>query len=110
MRRTACFSCFVLLLAPWAVGCGKQSDGASHPASGTAEKSAKARPKSSGGSEVRTEMKGVDFRIDPSVVMEIRWLRGALVPTHKGSPPSFNDPGSFQVRSIRERSRSPRKP
>lgn len=48
--------------------------------------------------EVRTEMKGVDFRIDPELVLEVRHLRGALEPTHTGKPPWFDDPGSFTVR------------
>ena len=44
---------------------------------------------------VRTEMKGIDFRIDPEVVLEIRWLRGSLIPTHEGQAPWFDDPHSF---------------
>jgi len=51
-----------------------------------------------GRGEVRTEMKGVDFRIDPDLVLEVRHLRGALEPTHPGKPPWFDDPGSFAVR------------
>jgi hypothetical protein len=48
--------------------------------------------------DVRTEMKGVNFRIDPELVLEVRHLRGALEPTHPGKPPWFDDPGSFMVR------------
>jgi hypothetical protein len=44
---------------------------------------------------VRTEMNGIDFRIDPEVVLEIRWLRGSLIPTKEGQAPWFDDPGSF---------------
>ena len=44
---------------------------------------------------VRTEMKGIDFRIDSEVVLEIRWLRGSLIPTHQGQAPWFDDPNSF---------------
>jgi hypothetical protein len=51
-----------------------------------------------GHGEVRTEMKGVDFRIDPELVLEVRHLRGALEPTHAGKPPWFDDPGSFTLR------------
>ncbi|HVR97250.1 MAG TPA: hypothetical protein VMW27_11590 [Thermoanaerobaculia bacterium] len=40
-------------------------------------------------------MKNVIFRIDPEVTLEIRHLRGELVPTHEGEPPWFDDPGSF---------------
>jgi hypothetical protein len=55
-------------------------------------------PAAHGRGEVRTEMKGVDFRIDPELVLEVRHLRGALEPTHAGKPPWFDDPGSFTVR------------
>jgi hypothetical protein len=47
--------------------------------------------------KVRTEMKGVDLRIDPAIVMEVRQLHGALVPTQEGKPPWFDDPNSFFV-------------
>jgi hypothetical protein len=43
-------------------------------------------------------MRGVNFRIDPQVVLEVRHLRGALEPTHEGKPPWFDDPGSFVLR------------
>jgi len=43
-------------------------------------------------------MRGVDFRIDPQVVLEVRELHGALEPTREGKPPWFDDPGSFAVR------------
>jgi hypothetical protein len=46
---------------------------------------------------VRAEMKGVDLRVDPSIVMEVRQLHGALVPTREGKPPWFDDPNSFLV-------------
>jgi hypothetical protein len=55
-----------------------------------------AKPRNRG--EVRTEMKGVDFRIDPDLVLEVRHLRGALEPTHPGKPPWFDEPDSFGVR------------
>jgi hypothetical protein len=54
--------------------------------------------RSQGRGEVRTEMKGVNFRIDPELVLEVRHLRGALEPTQKGKPPWFDNPGSFTVR------------
>jgi hypothetical protein len=78
--RSTC--CFLLMLAlPGTMG--------------TAQ-SPKARPHGRG--DVQTEMKGVDFRIDPELVLEVRRLRGALEPTHAGKPPWFDDPGSFTVR------------
>ncbi|HEY3570395.1 MAG TPA: hypothetical protein VGP73_20865 [Thermoanaerobaculia bacterium] len=55
-------------------------------------------PPAHGRGEVRTEMRGVDFRIDPDLVLEVRHLRGALEPTRPGKPPWFDDPGSFTVR------------
>jgi hypothetical protein len=47
--------------------------------------------------KVRAEMKGVDLRVEPSIVMEVRRLHGALVPTQEGKPPWFDDPSSFLV-------------
>jgi hypothetical protein len=46
---------------------------------------------------VCTEMAGVDLRIDPEVVLEVRSLRGTLQPTREGEPPWFDDPESFAV-------------
>jgi hypothetical protein len=46
-------------------------------------------------------MKNVSFRIDPQVTLEIRHLRGELIPTQEGEAPWFDDPGSF-VLSIDE--------
>lgn len=43
-------------------------------------------------------MRGVNFRIDPQVVLEVRHLHGALEPLQKGKPPWFDDPGSFALR------------
>jgi len=42
-------------------------------------------------------MRRVDFRIDSSVVLHIRWLRGSLQPTAPASPPYFDDPSSFTL-------------
>src|SRR5215203_4957569 len=97
MRQTTRLLCVVFLLGPAVAGCGNRDGGAGRPTSGTAGRTARTRPKSSGGS-VRTEMQGVDFRVDPSVVMEIRWLHGELVPTREGQSPWFDDPSSFTVK------------
>jgi hypothetical protein len=83
----------VLLLAPLA--CAKRGGSTPDPPGGP-ENAAKPRPSGSG--EVHTQMRGVDFRIDPQVVLEVRDLHGALEPTHEGKPPWFDDPGSFAVR------------
>lgn len=48
-------------------------------------------------SPVETEMKNVDFRIDQSIVLRIRDLRGHLASTEKGKPPTFDDKRSFSV-------------
>jgi hypothetical protein len=85
---------FVLLLA--LAGCGGQKapDPSAAPPPGEAQ--ASHAPRSGG--KVRAEMKEVHFVIDPSVVLEIRSLHGELVSTHKGDPPWFDDPSSFQVK------------
>jgi hypothetical protein len=45
---------------------------------------------------VEGEMKGVLYHVDDRVVLEIRYLRGALLPT-KDAPPWFDDPQSFTL-------------
>jgi hypothetical protein len=78
-NRVRCVWCLLLMLAiPGTAG---------RPAARTPEHG-----------EVRTEMRGVDFRIDPELVLEVRHLRGALEPTRADKPPWFDDPGSFTVR------------
>ena len=57
-----------------------------------------ARGQPHSGGAVLTEMKGVDFRIDPSVVLEVHYLRGALEPTHEDKSVWFDDPSSFRLR------------
>ena len=81
-----------LLILPLA--CAKQGGPPSDPPA--PEAAAKARPRGTG--EVHTQMRGVDFRIDPQTVLEVRELHGALEPTREGKPPWFDDPGSFAVR------------
>lgn len=46
---------------------------------------------------VRAEMRGVLFRIDPEVALEIRALAGSLVPTQEGEAPYFDDPTTFAL-------------
>jgi len=93
MRRMILFSCFLLPLGLALSGCGGKNADASRPLPATAHPS---DPHSGGA--VRAEMKGVDLRIDPSTVMEVRWLHGELLPTHEGKPPWFDDPSTFQVK------------
>ena len=93
MRRSTCFSCIFLLAGLTAAGCGGGSADTSRAVPPTPH------PKEPGsGGTVRAEMKGVNLRIDPSTVMEVRWLRGELVPTQEGKPPWFDDPSTFQVK------------
>jgi hypothetical protein len=99
VRREIPVSGVVLLLGLTVWGCGGSPGKGQAPASnGLAAGPAQARParKASGG-KVRTEMKGVNLWIDPSVVLQVRSLRGALVSTHEGDPPWFDDQSSFLV-------------
>ena len=43
-------------------------------------------------------MKGVYLMVDPEIVLEVRCLRGKLVPTREGNIPWFDDPSSFVVK------------
>ena len=45
---------------------------------------------------VEAEMRHVLYRVDDQVVLQIEYLRGALLPTSK-SPPWFDDPASFRI-------------
>lgn len=47
---------------------------------------------------VEAELRNVDFHIDPGAVLQIRQLRGQLLATGKGSPPSFDNRNSFTIR------------
>jgi hypothetical protein len=44
---------------------------------------------------VQVQMEHVDFHVDQTAVLHIRYLRGELLPTSQGSPPYFDDKGSF---------------
>lgn len=88
----------LLALGPLACG-GEDEDG--HRA-GPDE----ARPTSPAGSgsageetagAVRAEIRGVHLRVANGVVLEVRALRGALVPVEEGAFPVFDDPESFTV-------------
>ena len=47
---------------------------------------------------VQAAMRNVNYRVDPDVVMRIRYLIGFLVPTHEDSMPVFDRPESFNIR------------
>lgn len=83
-----------LVAAVLHTGCGRgrSAPDRSVPAPSRAETAASATP---GGPTVNVEMRNVDFRVDPFVVLRIRRLVGALVSTRPGSPPVFDDKTSF---------------
>ena len=94
MQRTIRLAGILLLLASTAAGC-RDSSGHSSPApAGSTGVAAQRQPGGSGG-KVQAQMKGVDFRIDPAVVLEIRNLRGELIPTREGRAPWFDEPATF---------------
>ena len=43
-------------------------------------------------------MRNVDYHVDPDIVLQIRYLKGALVPERKGEPPVFEDGRSYSMR------------
>jgi hypothetical protein len=95
MRWGARLSCLLLLILAL-TACSKREPPQPAQAGGPQASPAKEQPKSR--SPVRTEMQGVNLRIDPEVVLEIRHLRGELEPTREGEPPWFDEPASFAVR------------
>lgn len=96
MRWRTLSTSLVLLLSLDLAGCGDENGDAGATASRTGA-GARKHQQSPGGT-VQAEMKGVNLRIDPSTVMEVRWLRGELLPTSHGEPPWFDEPSSFQVK------------
>jgi hypothetical protein len=46
---------------------------------------------------VSVDFQNVDFRVAPGVVMQVSRLQGALLATRRGSPPSFDDLGSYAL-------------
>ncbi len=56
------------------------------------------QPEPARGQPVLTEMRNVDYHVDGTIVLRIRRLRGALLPTREGVPPAFDDPQSFSLR------------
>jgi hypothetical protein len=60
----------------------------------------KSRPprRDSSAIRVQAEMKNIDLRIDTTIILHIRTLRGEFVNTRKGVPPTFDDKRSFVVK------------
>jgi len=50
------------------------------------------------GTPVQVQMRNVALHVDADTILNIRRLRGALVPTRAGQPPTFDDKQSFTVR------------
>jgi len=46
---------------------------------------------------VGLQMRNVNFRLSPDIVLEVRTLRGDLQRTRRGEPVTFDDPDSFNV-------------
>lgn len=97
MPHGARHGCFLLLVLT-VTGCGGRQNGvpAGGRRAGARAKPVQEQPHDQG--PVYTEMRGVHFRIDPAVVLEVRLLRGTLEPTREGVPPWFDDPTSFEIR------------
>jgi len=94
MQRTIRLAGSLLLLALTPAGCRDSSGHNSPPSAGATGVAAQRQTGGSGG-KVQAQMKGVDFRIDPAVVLEIRNLRGELIPTREGQAPWFDEPATF---------------
>jgi hypothetical protein len=50
------------------------------------------------GTPVQVQMRNVALHVDADTILSIRRLRGELVPTRAGRPPTFDDKQSFTVR------------
>jgi uncharacterized protein YpmS len=48
--------------------------------------------------DVQVQMRNVRLHVDAATILQISRLRGALVSTHAGEPPTFDDKNSFVVR------------
>ncbi len=49
------------------------------------------------GATVETEMRHVDFHVDATLVLQINYLRGRLVPASAAQPPTFDTPRTFAI-------------
>jgi hypothetical protein len=75
-------------------GCSPQGDAQAPPRQGLPPALARADEATPG--PVEAEMRHVLYHVDDRVVLQIDYLRGALVPTTK-APPWFDDPGTFGI-------------
>jgi hypothetical protein len=95
MRKDFCLCVFLFLILA-APGCGPSQD--PQPTQSAPSSAAAGKQELHGQGPVRAELKGVDFRIAPDVVLEVHLLRGELEPTREGEPPWFDDPSSFDLK------------
>jgi hypothetical protein len=95
MRKAFCL-CGFLLLVLAVPGCRTHQDPQPTQNAPSGAAAGKEEPESRG--PVRAELKGVNFRVAPDVVLEVHLLRGELEPTHEGKPPWFDDPTSFDLK------------
>lgn len=90
--------CRVLLLsALFVAGCGPHHQN-EPPVSRASRNPTAAQPARRSQGPVRTELKGVNFRVAPDVVLEVHELHGEFEPTREGQPPWFDDPSSFNLK------------
>jgi hypothetical protein len=91
-------SFLILLLALRVAAYGKPQSPAPGTPAPSAQEATPAKKKSQESRDVQAQMKGVNFRVDPQLVLEVRRLRGALQPTQEGKPPWFDEPSSFTLK------------
>jgi hypothetical protein len=75
-------------------GCSRQGDSQAPPRKELPPVLARASEATPG--PVEAEMRHVLYRVDDRVVLQIGYLRGALLPTTK-APPWFDDPSTFSI-------------
>ena len=51
------------------------------------------------GTDVQTEIKNVNFRIDTDIIMKIKRLQGELIAVKKNGYPVFDEGNSFKLRN-----------
>jgi hypothetical protein len=54
-------------------------------------------PRGPAETETQVEMANVNMRLDPVLVVHVRYLTGRCVPTRKGQPPTFDDTLSYII-------------
>lgn len=99
-----------LLLCAFLLSCGSkgpQASTPSRPESGQLKPTANASNPSSDVSQPNTKvpaaqttqvwMHNVMLNEQSGLNLRVRWLRGRMIPTHNGVPPSFDEPSSFAL-------------